>query len=187
MNIACLGWGSLVWNPGVLPLRGSWHNDGPLLPIEFARKSGDGRITLVLVPGRQLVRSLWAMLEPSDLDEAKEKLRLREDIPKRNIDKNIGVWRKQDFLTEEEITHRIKTWAEPLGLDTVIWTALPPKFRGKGGLIPSAEDVVKHLKSLKGDRAKNAEHYIRMAPKQIVTDYRQIIEARLKWTPYHYA
>lgn len=37
------GWGSLVRDQRNLPVQGVWHHDGPALPIEFARESGDGR------------------------------------------------------------------------------------------------------------------------------------------------
>jgi 1-acyl-sn-glycerol-3-phosphate acyltransferase len=50
MRIAVLGWGSLIWSPGNLKIDREWHEDGPFLPIEFARVSQDGRLTLVLFP-----------------------------------------------------------------------------------------------------------------------------------------
>jgi hypothetical protein len=45
MRIAILAWGSLIWNPRYLPLASEWVLGGPVLPIEFARVSADGRLT----------------------------------------------------------------------------------------------------------------------------------------------
>ena len=57
MKIACIGWGSLVWSPGVLRCKGEWQLDGPFLPLEFARTSKDGRLTLVL--SKRGLTALW--------------------------------------------------------------------------------------------------------------------------------
>lgn len=50
MRIVIPGWGSLIWNPGNLAMTGEWQPDGPMLPVEFARVSTDGRLTLVIAP-----------------------------------------------------------------------------------------------------------------------------------------
>ncbi len=81
MTIACLGWGSLIWDPRELPVLRTWFEDGPLLPIEFARESDDGRITLVLAEDQPLVRSRWALMNVADRAAAREAVRRREGIP----------------------------------------------------------------------------------------------------------
>ena len=90
MKIACLGWGSLVWDSRGLPVHKPWFMDGPLLPIEFVRQSEGGRITLVLVSNLACVRSLWALMSVTDLAKAKEELADREGIKEKYISKYIG-------------------------------------------------------------------------------------------------
>ena len=181
MLIACLGWGSLVWDPCHLPVRGEWFRDGPFLPIEYARKSSNGRMTLVLVPDTfSLLPSLWAKMSVTSIKNAREALRKREDVPKKNADKHIAHWSKDNWT--QDINQRVGSWAERQGLDAVVWTNLPPKFNDKE-VVPSVEEIVTHLNLLPHEKRKNAEHYVRMTPRQINTEYRRVIEARLGWTP----
>jgi hypothetical protein len=186
MIIGCLGWGSLVWNPGALPIRGTWFEDGPFLPIEFARQSSDGRITLVIVRdvAVPLVRSLWATMVSETVDDAIEALRKREGIPQKNIGKHIGLWIEgQETNSNDNIVLIISNWAKQLKLNAVIWTDLPPKFADENNRVPSISDVVNHLSSLEGHKRSKAENYIRMTPRQIDTIYRREIEEELNWIP----
>ena len=116
MRIGCLGWGSLIWDPRDLPFRGIWFRDGPLVPIEFARQSKDDRITLVLVSGRPVVRSLWSVLSVRSLDEAQTALAKREGTDK----ENIGVWKTgtADANTSLQVCQTIGQWAMRLALDS---------------------------------------------------------------------
>lgn len=182
MKIACIGWGSLVWNQGDLPIQGMWLNDGPFLPIEFARQSQDNRITLVCVPRMPLVQSLWARLISTDLSEACEALRKREGISLKRVNQDIGIWVRHQSIQNNEITILIDSWGAELDLDAAIWTNLPAKFRGVNR-VPSAEEVVSHLSNLTNQTRQTAEQYVRMAPRQIRTNYRKHIENELNWFP----
>jgi len=174
MTIACLGWGSLVWDARELPIHRHWFEDGPLVPVEFLRQSKDNRITLVLADGVPLVRSLWAIMDATDLAAAKEALRKREGAGKNHI----GGWAQGEA---RPALFSLGEWASTRGIASVIWTALPPKFAEKERT-PSAEEVIAHLKSLRGAERDNAERYVRRAPAQIDTPIRRAIEAALGWT-----
>ncbi len=183
MKIACLGWGSLVWDPQTLPVRRPWFQDGPLLPIEFARQSKDGRITLVIVREGNFaaVRSLWALMSIGDLAEAKKELADREGIKEANIDKYIGSW-PCGADSDCKVIAEIGKWAACKSLDAVIWTALPPKFKKGNDSVPKIGQVLLYLNKLAYEKRRHAEEYIRKAPRQIDTEYRRRIEEKFGWT-----
>jgi len=179
MKIACIGWGSLIWKPESLLINRKWHEDGPFLPVEFARQSNDGRLTLVISKNFKPVRTLWALMSTDNLEEAKKSLLNREGIPEKKIDEFIGVVKSNDE-TDNEIYQIIKEWIIGLNLDAAIWTNLPPKFKDKNNKIPTQKEVITYLKSLEINRFNTAIEYIRKAPVQIDTLYRQTIEKEFK-------
>lgn len=176
MAIACLGWGSLIWDPRELPIRREWFDDGPLLRVEFTRQSNNGRITLVLEPTAPEVRSFWAIMATDDLALAKRQLMEREGT--RNSDW-VATW--SQGAAAPEALPGLPGWALAHGVEGVVWTTLPPQFDGQS-VAPTIEQVVSYLQGLEGAKKDEAERYIRNAPKQIDTPYRRRIEADLGWT-----
>ena len=114
--IACLGWGSLFWNPGALPLVGGWRLDGPNVRVEFVRKSRGDRLTLVLDKATSAVPSLWAPLDVTDLDEAVQKLAVREGGKEPLPSERIGRWPG----TVPETIIELDAWAAARGVQQVI-------------------------------------------------------------------
>lgn len=178
--IACLGWGSLVWNARELPIHRQWFADGPLVKVEFLRQSQDNRITLVLHDSAEPVRSLWALMTVKAIDEAKVALAAREGIPDKNIEKHIGCWSRNN--PDPAYIPEVGAWAAARGVEHIVWTALPRKYKGQNDKCPSLEEVLSHLSGLSGPERDNAENYVRRAPAQIDTPYRRLIEARLGWS-----
>lgn len=177
--IACLGWGSLVWDPRELPIQRQWFDDGPLIHVEFARQSQDGRITLVLTETLNPVRSLWAVMDATDLSSARTDLRKREGILEKNEAKHIGTWATGQ--PSPPLIPGLARWADAHGVAYVVWTNLPPKFN-ENETTPSAEQVVKYLGGLTSAQRDVAKRYVRSTPRQIDTEYRRRIEAALQWT-----
>lgn len=179
--IVCLGWGSLVWDPRELPLQGKWFEDGPRLPVEFARQSSDGRLTLVIVPGVPMVRTLWVPLSVGTAADAREALRQRERVPEYNRERHIAVWSSGD--EDDPKRASISAWALRLGLDVVVWTSLPPRFEAQDDRVPNEYEAIAYLRQLSHETRRRAERYIRMAPRQIDTAYRRRFELEFGWAP----
>lgn len=187
MRIAILGWGSLIWDSRSLKIDGSignngWYSDGPYLPIEFARISNDGRLTLVIRNGVKDQQVLYSISLYNDLDEAVLDLAVREGCGKNKIGKYL---KEKNEVTPIDFIHKekIANWIEPKQeINAVIWTNLSSSFKDKIGLKLSDINVVNYLTSLSPEVQVKAEEYIRKAPVQINTEIRNVIEAKLSWT-----
>jgi hypothetical protein len=174
MNIAIIGWGSLIWAPKNLATRSRWHKDGPCLPIEFARVSGDGRLTLVIHEGSREQRTYWAVSALNTEQEARANLAEREKSPVSRI-----RFAHRDTIRNEAdaIEVAVRNWlsAHP-ALDAAIWTGLAAKLEGPD-LVAAA---VSYLMGLRpdSDEYQLAREYVVKAPDQIQTDVRQEMQRR---------
>ncbi len=178
-QIACLGWGSLVWDPRELAIQQRWFEDGPMIRVEFLRQSSDGRITLVLDSSATPVRSLWALMDAGKLVSARENLRAREGVYPKNMAAHIGSWSMGDADPANVL--ELEPWARARGVQHVVWTSLPARI-GDELRTPSTAEVIDYLRGLTGAMRHEAERYIRRAPRQIDTPLRRQIAAALNWT-----
>jgi hypothetical protein len=179
MIIACLAWGSLVWDPQDLPIEDTWCTDGPQLQVDYLRKSNDGRLTLVLTPTASMVYSLWAKMSCDTISQATEALRKREKIPKSKKNNFIGQWSTGQL--SPACIENLSDWAKSKNIEHIVWTSLPPKF-DDATTVATPSQVIAYLASLTGEARIKAEEYVRRTPSQIATTYRQIIEEQLHWT-----
>jgi hypothetical protein len=174
--IVCLGWGSLIWDPRDLRTKGSWCSNGPDLALEFVRQSENGRLTLVLHHSSIISSALWIEMETNSVEDAAENLRKREGT---NI-RRIGTW---DGGDDPENIPGLGRWVDSIKASAVVWTDLPPKFIGENGIAPSQDEAINHIASLDSKSRNLAESYVRRAPKQIRTPYREAFKATLGWAP----
>ncbi|SDS50975.1 hypothetical protein SAMN05216503_3290 [Polaribacter sp. KT25b] len=187
MKIAVLGWGSLIWQPKELAFDKEfrWKEDGPTLPIEFARISKDGRLTLVITSEGTEVLTLYTLSTYKVLEEAVLNLAVREGSGR----KSIGYYDKtsDDFMPEKfQFKTKIREWIHKTNFDAVIWTNLGEKWKIEEKVnerLISPEKRIEYLREFKGNKKALAEEYIRKTPIQIRTKYRKLIEKELNWTP----
>lgn len=182
MRIAVLAWGSLVWQPrnrhGSVLVAGPWHRDGPVLPVEFARISSDGRLTLILVPGYpHRSQVLWAVSAFDDVAAARDNLARRETRAPTDMIHGITTGGAPVGNPPSGIREAVSAWSAGRDLDAVIWTGLGPGERWDGGFEGTA--AVEYVAGLSGDARRRAVEYIRRAPGQIDTPVRRALRSFL--------
>ena len=172
-----------MWDARELPINTDWNKDGPLLPIEYARESADGRITLVLADVEKRVESLWALMEVGSIDEAKMALAQREGVSDSNIKYSIGFWDKASNCFHGRLALEIGSWANNMNIDGVVWTNLKYGFKSSRDVMPEYPDLLDHFQSLSKDQRSVAEKYVRKTPIQVRTEYRTRLENDFGWIP----
>lgn len=183
LKIACIAWGSLIWEPAPLELASPWRPGGPPLPLEFVRDSDDSdELALVLHPAAPLQPTWWAWLAAADIEAAREMLRRREKI-RPQYPQWVGSLPHLDPSVHAQEEQRVAAWMRAMGIQAAVWTALPAKFAGVSERAPSAHEALALLDGMAGEQRANAERYVRRIPREIDTLYRRLFADKLGWTP----
>ena len=183
MNIAILGWGSLVWDRRDLAVIGDWQPGGPVLPIEFSRKSRDGRLTLVIDPANgEPVATLCVRSRFENLNDAVGNLREREGNPHRGrigyinlVSHTERAWARHN---QPAACDTLTAWAHANDWQAVIWTALLSNFEQEQQEPFTVPTAIRYLNGLKGETKTRAFEYIRRAPAETMTPLRRALQAQ---------
>jgi hypothetical protein len=143
-------------------------------------------VTLVLDPLALDTSTYWAPLAVTTMDDAIQGLGLRERIAKERWSDWIGLQSKSTRgdargLVDARVREKIVDWLDHQRLDAIVWTALPPRRPDGVETRPDIEELLTHLKSLKGAARSRAEEYIRRAPGSLRTLHRARFEWELGW------
>ena len=111
-TIAIIGWGSLIWDPRSLNYNKEigWVKNGPFLPLEFARISKDGRLTLIITTEGTEVQTLYTVSNHETIEEAVLNLAVREGSGRKSIayyDKS-----KNKFSSDVPFDQNILDWMQ---------------------------------------------------------------------------
>ena len=176
-RIAIIGWGSLIWDQRELPTKGSWTENGPILPLEFSRRSSDGRLTLVIDTqhGRD-ASTRYAESNRDELENAVCDLMHREGTSRKNIGVVDCRARPDQALTNEL---RIWEWAVANNFDFAIWTTLSPRVPNDWGGF-SVHRAEAYLRDLPKICKEHARRYILNAPPEVQTPLREHLRAWLE-------
>jgi hypothetical protein len=194
LRIGVIVWGSLTWDDTRLPkCRGNWRNDGPILPIEFARvttkrRRNKARVSLVILPGAAPVRTYWAQLDVNSIQEARELLADAEGITAKDRLSRIGYWcLHESFGRLSEVTTDIGAWAGAAGLDAAIWTDLKPNLPDDEAQRFSMKLPVAVIRQIEMNSSNpiwlsEARDYVEKAPRQIATCCRGAMNEHFGWS-----
>jgi hypothetical protein len=179
-RIAILGWGSLLWDESQKEFdeqHDDWSFDGPVLKLEFSRKSTSwlNALTLVIDPihGHEC-QVAYALSKRTSFKDAIADLCARE----KTTEKNIGCLSVGSSLLGRDANSidAIALWARDRSIDVVLWTDLPGSFDdvAKQEFINVA---VNHLQELPPNAKAMAAQYVWRAPDLVLTPLRNALQA----------
>ncbi|MEO1020104.1 MAG: hypothetical protein AAFY56_20800, partial [Pseudomonadota bacterium] len=176
MRIAIIGWGSLVWSPEPLKITKPFSPIGPQLSIEFARISGDGRLTLVVDEKvGTICQTYCAPSACTDIPEAVKDLQKREGTPSTKhiyFHSLAGPQSRQAASVIPNTVKRINDWLIKAPFDAAVWTGLPANFEERRKMEFTPVAAVNYLETLNDERKLKALEYIENAPDEIQTPVR---------------
>lgn len=198
MQIAIVGWGSLLWeNTSLVPNKAAdnfldihktgWNKDGPILPLEFCRiSSKSGRVTLVISHMHGVMcTTYWALSSSNNFEQASDNLIRREGNDKARKPGDKIHWIKKDnthHCDDPLALAIIKEWfLRKTELDAVIWTGLNCNWSQIRNTDFSLQDLEKYLHSkiLAGDQ-KDIFTYFNETYDQIQTPAREVVRRLAK-------
>lgn len=179
--VAVIGWGSLIWRPGALRLRGGFQPAGPRLPVEFSRIAPDGRLTLVIDSEHGAeVRTHYAV-STVDLESTFEDLATRERAAEHHVGYlhvRAGHTSLHAYPHQEDFAEEIAEWCEVRGFAAAVWTALPATFESVLGTPFSVTEAISYLMGLDGEQRATAFEYLERAPTETETPLRAAFRAQ---------
>lgn len=191
MDIAIIGWGSLIWDLEILEpqVDPRWQRGaGPALPLEFSRVSPKRKKALALIVdpehGTSCATSLVVSRRKS-LEEAVADLAARERAPLERIGyaSANGNWRSN----VDGVAERFEAWFKTSGFAGAVWTDLPGNFHEETGTPYSLTAAMEYLQGLEGLSLLEAKRYIELAPEETMTALRKTLAGKDWWAgvPLH--
>jgi hypothetical protein len=181
MEIAFIGWGSLLRNKNALNVAGKWQSDGPCLPLEFAYVSKSKILTLAIVPGSCAVQTFWARSGFQEVEVAREALKRLVKSELQNIGFFSRINASSNCRVAPEIIRDLRTWVEQKGLDAVVWIDRGSNFKEAVKMDFNEDRVVDFIIGLSKNERLAVEKYIISNPEQIETTIRRRLRTELGW------
>lgn len=190
MNIAILGWGSLLWDkrPEFDEQHEEWQFDGPSLKIEFSRvsKTRNGALTLVLdTKNGKECQVAYALSKRKNPDDAICDVRSREGTTLKNVGFHFAG-KSRNQARDEKVLKAVQTWASKKKIDVVIWTDLEGNFpeRSECKKPFSIETALCHIQALDSQGKAKAAEYVWRTPTFVATPLREALQSQ-PWFQKH--
>lgn len=182
-KIAILGWGSLLWDKNKTQREfdkhhGAWEFDGPVVKLEFSRRSAKrlNALTLVIDPVHgEECKVAYALSKRKTVEKALADLQTREETIRRNIGYVFTDGPRRQGRDADSVDVILR-WAQGASLDVVLWTDLAGDFDN----VPKNEFVkaaVDHVQRLPAKAKALAAEYVWRAPEFVVTPLRTALQA----------